>query len=173
MTLRYPATPDVGHILVAVDPGKHYCGVALGWAGSGDNARIGMYVAGKVPSHKVRDWADANYEHQDTLFWVAETPQKYKTRRSTHRDLDALEAVLASLPPLVARWTPMEWKRNTPKAAHHARVWEALTGFDEQRRMWGHWHGPDESHDVRDAIALWLFAVGRLGPGGPDPVLSK
>lgn len=101
--------------------------------------------------------------------WLLEAPQNYERFGVAHRDLDRLRAVLKAVEREVRaaggtarRIRPAAWKGNVPKAVHHARTKAALA--------------PEEvavaypkgvyDHNVLDAVALGLFAVGRARRGG-------
>lgn len=88
---------------------------------------------------------------------------------------------------------PSEWKGNTPKPPHHARMWEALSpaertllggvrthkailaackrgAADRWRKPGARYYRKSElpagiSHDILDAAALALFALGRIRKG--------
>lgn len=96
-------------------------------------------------------------------------------------------------PACITEYRPNEWKGNTPKPAHHARMWEALTpaermllggretlfaiyvacergAKDRWRKPGGTYYRKSElpkgiSHDILDAAALALFALGRIKKG--------
>lgn len=101
--------------------------------------------------------------------WLLEAPQNYERFGVAHRDLDRLRAVLKAVERearaaggTARRIRPATWKGNVPKAVHHARTEAALA--------------PEEvavaypkgayDHNVLDAVALGLFAVGRARRGG-------
>lgn len=97
----------------------------------------------------------------------------------------------------ITEYRPTEWKRNTPKPAHHARMWLRLS--PSERRLLGgaktyaaikaackrgaadRWRKPGAryyraselptvggvkiTHDILDAAALALYAVGRIPRG--------
>jgi len=100
-------------------------------------------------------------------------------------------------PARITEYRPSEWKGNTPKPAHHRRMWDSLT--DSERTLLGgaktlaaidaaclrgardRWRKPGStyyrarefptvngvkiSHDILDAAALALYALGRIRRG--------
>ena len=107
------------------------------------------------------------------LVIMAEKPKKRKHQRSKHRSVEKLDGMLRAVrryfkPAVWVTALPEKYKAQTPKRIHHARAWLALTP-DEQahaelRQL--NPNGASYQHDAADAIALWLWAVGRLGVGG-------
>lgn len=94
---------------------------------------------------------------------------------------------------VITEYRPSEWKGNTPKPPHHARMWEALSPAERtllggvrthrailaacKRGATDRWRKPGAryyrkselpagiSHDILDAAALALFALGRIRKG--------
>ena len=161
-------------MLCCVDPGKRVSGVSL-WFVDAHGATLGSADVVKcasgspaVMARQIVAWATTDavgWRPSAQLVFALEVPQHYATQTATGRGVDALEVVIEELGRLlgdrvVARWLPFEWKRNTPKKIHHARMRGALTSGE-----WANIKAPGD-HNCRDAVALGLFAVGRLGRGG-------
>ena len=103
--------------------------------------------------------------------WTLEAPVNYERFGVAHRDLDRLRAVLRSVEAAVRkaggtarRVRPAAWKGNVPKAVHHARARAALAPEEVAVA----YPGGKYDHNVLDAVALALWALGRLGRGGTD-----
>ena len=148
--------------LVAIDPGKRACGVAFFGA-------LGRLLACATVPDPV-GWA-RHFERVSRLpapvRFVSEVPVRYAAQRATLRGVasleDRVEQIRAELgSQLVQTWTPSAWKGNVPKAAHHHRV-SAVLDARELDVFWA------SDHNARDAVALGLFALGRVGRGGVTP----
>lgn len=148
--------------LVAIDPGKHRCGVAL-FAASGT-----LVAAANVPDPVA--WA---IEPRLCALaplprgYVLEVPQTYAYKRITRRGVESLEQRIAELedrlgPAILATHRPGEWKGNVPKKAHHRRVEALLSPAEVAIFRAG-------DHNARDAVALGIFSLGRSGRGGAAP----
>lgn len=103
--------------------------------------------------------------------WMIETPQNYDTFGAAHKDLDRLRATVASIEAHAKRsrgkvsfTKPFSWKGNLPKPIHHRRIYAVLT--DEERAMLAPVESAGYDHNVYDAVALGLWAAGRVGRGG-------
>lgn len=160
--------------LVSIDPGVYSCAVAVWKACNGPlgTSEPVLYGAGlSTPS-------DASRTSLEVLTLieslgaslapvVIETPVKYATRRSTHKDVERMLVVVRELksayPP--ASWrevSPFAWKGNTPKGIQAARILSALSKEEHDAVTW-----PKKSlrHNVIDAIGIGLWHTGRLGRG--------
>jgi len=160
--------------LVSIDPGVYSCAVAIWKAPSGPlgTREAVLYGAGlSVPSY-------ASQTPLEVLSFIEslgaslapviiETPVKYATRRSTHRDVERMlvvvRALRAAYPP--SSWfevSPFGWKGNTPKGIQAARIISALSKDEHDAVTW-----PKKSlrHNVIDAIGIGLWHTGRLGRG--------
>lgn len=152
--------------VAAIDPGKHRCGVALGV--DGIVTVVGWVASSDVPG-LVASWAP------DVV--IMENPKDYVGFAVAHKDLASLRAVLAAVQKKlrgtgakVQKVTPSEWKGNVPKPIHHARV-ENVLRDDERFVTVPHGKVGDTvytagGHNAWDALALLLYAQGRVGRGG-------
>jgi len=164
--IRYE-NPPVDHVLCAIDPGKNACGVSLWsvkyndfgvetkltWCGlvkekSGDPLKL----AAKIIQLK---------KTPEFFVYYAEDPQFYSLKRKPHEDLKSLKRVLDHLEREGARpffkIKPVKWKGNLPKKIHHERILRLLTRPEIKM--------VPVDHNVRDAVALGLYALGRTGRG--------
>lgn len=141
--------------LIAVDPGKHACGVA--WFGS-----RGQLISAELRPHTLvlpdlpSGWAQ-----------VCEKPKVYTRERSKADPKDLIDLAIAA-----GRMTangkctytePAAWKGQVPKEIHHARVLKELDASEAvlwERISQG--IAARLSHNVLDAIALGLHTLGRL-----------
>ena len=162
MRARYDGPAE--HVLVAVDPGVHHCGVAVGLV-----TRDGMILlhADRVDRGEYGSTAGALDAYVDEhtegfasldVAWVHERPVRYRGKRAAGTDIDDLIAVLDEMPEPARQWSPHEWKGNVPKDVHHERLRGALSE-NEARHVVG-------DHNAWDAVGLWLYAVGRVKRGG-------
>ena len=176
--LREPWSTAPG-LLLSVDPGATYCGCAA-WVdgvlvgvervvGSGRARGRGVdpaALARKVWAWWVETVRDPLLQHPEA-YLVVEDQQDYPGRGARTADLDRLRAVvrhLAIVPPhRELRPRPGAWKAGVPKAVHHRRALAAL--WPTERRTISE-AGRLDDGDVLDAVALGLWAVGRLGRGG-------
>ena len=185
MTRPLKYTPPTGagpHVLATIDPAGDGGGLALGSVevtpdgvvatlsgacrvsgyANPRAAAVGVGLAiGHVPNARKR------------LAVVVERPKKRRDQRAKHRAVELLQDVLTSIkrrikPAVWVGYYPEQWKASVPKEIHHRRAWVVLT--DAEREVPALWalnpDGPHYQHDTADAIALWLWAVGRLGRGG-------
>ena len=104
---------------------------------------------------------------------VVEKPKRRQNQRAKFRALEKLDAVIDAV-----RWRlrgaafravyPEDYKRSVGKGIHHRRALAMLTD-DERALPLAGMLDPDHvdyQDDAGDAIALWLWATGRLGTGG-------
>jgi len=168
--------------IAALDPGKHLSGLAVGHV----SERATLTWAGAVRWHggpggaslQAATMAVAVFlqaeRHAEVwpVVWSWERPLRYPTRRATHHGVQDLESVLEDLALEISRatfhergpvYTPGQWKGQVPKPIHHARVRAELSAMEA-----GNIETPDD-HNTWDAVALWLFTVGRLTRGGATP----
>lgn len=103
--------------------------------------------------------------------WTIETPQNYATFGVAHADLDRLRATVQSIEHhakgikgKVTFTKPFSWKGNVPKQIHHRRVHALLT--EAEQALLSPVGSKQYDHNVYDAVALGLWAVGRVGRGG-------
>ena len=154
-------------VLVSVDPGKRRCGVAvwvdgvLAWAGLvavRTTARM-VWTANRMAC-AVRD---AVLAHGGAgAVWVVEDQVDYPGQGAKQSDLDSLRAVVRSLRAVsdsLSTVRPSEWKGNVPKPVHHRRVRAVLSSAELGRLS-------SLDLDTLDAVALGLWALGRVGRGG-------
>lgn len=167
-------TPTVTPILVSIDPGVHSSALAVWYAPTSgfETSRGILYRAGLSTPCGGSQGATGVFDLLAS--WgasqapvVIEVPVKYPTRRSTHRDVERMLAVVrelkAAYPP--ASWfevSPFGWKGNTPKGIQGARILSALTKVEHDAVTW-----PKKAlrHNVVDAIGIGLWRLGRLGRG--------
>lgn len=149
-------------ILVAIDPAAVRFAFAVG---TPDALLACAYATGVEDIPHLSE--DADYR------WLLETPRKYQNFGVAHRDLDRLARTVSGL----RRWAegcghvvettyPGAWKGNVPKHIHHQRLLRTLTSAeqallpDRPRPDMGY------SHDVYDAVGIYLFLARRTGRGG-------
>lgn len=146
-------------VTIAVDPAAR----GFAWA---------RYVRGRLTACGSATVKDLPVLFQDIgAEWIIETPQNYGTFGVAHRDLDRLretvrkiEAYAGSTGCSVQFTKPFSWKGNVPKGVHHRRVFVVLT--EGEQGVAGPAEGPKYDHNVYDAVALGLWASGRVGRGG-------
>lgn len=172
--------------VLAVDPGVRYAAAAL--FVDGRLVRAALLPGGDRPAGDL-DRGPATTRHAAAVgravaAWLGPAPaglevwvelaQAYAHRTATHANVTRLRRTAAEVFRAVKlgradvtrhEVTPGAWKGQVPKHVHHARVLELLDAT-ERRRAAGH------DHNVLDAIALGLFALGRTGRGGTRPVTS-
>ena len=147
--------------VVAVDPGKHRCGVAvfldgeLAFAGTTRTAATPALVASRI-LEAVRRAVTCPRE----AIWVVERPVRYARQRESHVNLDALDASIHALRLKVpeAKWVelhPSEWKGQLPKRVSRDRT-RAKLAWGERSAV-----DPRANHDAWDAISIGLFHLGR------------
>lgn len=146
--------------LVAIDPGKRICGLAVFVDGV-------LVSAGEPrPVDVVRTaMAVLLINDVDTEDWVAETPQNYPGERAKEEDLETLRRVLANIEisagVKLKRHKPRAWKGQVPKEIHHERIRAALT--ESERALVD---ALPRTRDALDAVGLGLFVLGRTKAGG-------
>lgn len=156
--------PKVSHHLCTIDPGKRACGVAM-W--SVDKGQSTLEWAGLVsqrdanPIKLARKILDIKNKIGGVFVFYVEDPQLYAHKRTTHRDLGSLKKVISALQSEGARpmhkAKPVQWKGNVPKTIHHDRMKKHLRPIELKL--------VPKDHNVLDAVALGLFALGRTGKG--------
>ena len=103
---------------------------------------------------------------------VTERMHKRAGQSLFDKDLERVEACRLAIPGLLGRkgytktYNPTQWKGNTAKKIHHARVRAVLS--PEELLLWD-----GASHDAKDAIAIGLFHLGRILRGGAAPGEKK
>jgi len=165
---------DAAACLVSIDPGVHACAVVAWVAPTSSPTASGVTLyrgalttpcgAAETPLQVLElleAWGFAGAPV------CVEVPVKYPTRRSTHKDIDALLGVVAGIRGAypVDRFfgvTPFAWKGNTPKGIQASRILSAITQAEHDAVSW-----PKKSlrHNVIDAIGIGLWKLGRLGRG--------
>ena len=147
--------------VLAIDPG-----IDAGWA---------LFVEGRLT-----DCGMGNLPEPSTLppvcLVIAERPHIHRGTRNPD-DIVTLAIDLGMrLRPyrdagkIVDTYLPVQWKGNVPKEIHHPRVMRALTVqelatvarvFEAKRTARAWLVPPGKQHNVKDAIGLGLFGVGR------------
>lgn len=173
-------------MLLAIDPGLRHCGYAVFYGGrlvaaglvrSPDHDNRGP-VAWLAMATAVVDELDRQklpMESGDEL--VLEGQQVYQTGKLAGKmgadanDLLELSGVCGALAALYAGLTvqdfrrvmPAQWKGTTDKAICQLRVSKRLSDSEAMAISWPGKAGKDSSlaHNVYDAIAIGLWAVGR------------
>jgi hypothetical protein len=146
--------------LVAIDPGKHICGLAVFVDGV-------LTYAGEPASWHVTNTAVAVLlaNGVDTEEWVAETPQNYPGQKAKEIDLESLREVLRRIEingmVKLRRYKPRAWKGQVPKEIHHRRIRLALR--EPECRIVD---ALPRTRDAMDAVGLGLFVLGRTKAGG-------
>ena len=144
---------------VAVDPGCE----AMGWAIFHDHELVHCGLArGKSWYDTARDLPTV-VKHVDLL--VVEHPQHYPKSPVDPNTLIKLgfnlgAAAVHFRPVKIVTPTPREWKGQTPKDIHNARVLRKLNDLERER-----FRGVtivSLQHNVLDAIGLGLWSLGRL-----------
>lgn len=129
-------------MIIAIDPGKKHCGVALRWGPLGDlrlaySEGEGVELARSVRHTCVRLACDAGAPHFAPLRGltvVLEQMHHSRDRRESNaNDLIAVASTGAFvagylMPEHIAWVTANEWKGSTPKAIDHARTLRTLAG---------------------------------------------
>jgi hypothetical protein len=165
---RYPK-PPVDHVLCTIDPGKRACGVAL-WdvTGTGSTLRwCGLVEQKDGNPHKLVSKIIRLKKNADFFVYYVEDPQLYVLNRKPHDDLKSLKKVVATLEQEGARplyrIRPVKWKGNLPKPIHHERVLRVLSAKEKK--------SVPKDHNVIDAVALGLYALGKTGRGAVEHAL--
>lgn len=138
-------------MLVAVDPGVHASGLAV----FTDGLLSAAYYTGDPT---VLDWVPADAKV------IVELPQVYRHGKGDPNDLVDLAFAAGRITrrfELVATTRPGQWKGQTPKAVHHARVRKALLPAEEDVLARAQ-VARAKAHNVLDAVALGLWRLGRL-----------
>lgn len=132
----------------SIDPGVAYFAEAT-WSGT-DLAAVGVYPLDEVPQLLLE-------------LAVIEKPQVYRHARARNADIVDLAmsaARLAARFEHVVWYLPREWKGQVPKAIHHERIKEALTG--PERLLVSGWNKSEREH-IWDAIGLGLYHMQKEG----------
>ncbi len=178
---RYRA-PATNHILATVDLGARRCGVSA-WRVEVDRRPAGQLIAAEHElTVEIVPWVIIRARgiqppRQWPIYWVIEVPHLRGDARAQHRGVEALleardriraDAITAKARAGWKETRPAPWKGNVPKEVHHRRAFEAMT-VEEVAVLGGHQLNPNSAtyqHDTADAIALGLWALGRVGRGG-------
>lgn len=147
-------------MLFAVDPGVEQCAVA-----EFEDGRLwAVYFRSEALLNR-----GALGEHAPEPECICELPEQ--RGRSTNIDMSDLinltwagSRVCANLPTETVK--PSAWKGQTPKKIHHKRMEAALTPEERivLRNCLLKVPGPVQ-HNLKDAVALGLWKLGRLGRG--------
>ena len=104
--------------------------------------------------------------------WVLEAPKDYVRFGVAHPALEGLRLKLRTVREFakargerVKTYTPSAWKGNVPKVVHHRRCWAVLHPR-ERTILRGAPNQRGYEHDIHDAVALGLTALGRVRRGG-------
>jgi hypothetical protein len=161
-------------LLVSIDPGVYSCAVAAWEAptSSLETPHGTLYRAALSAPCEASQTAQAVLEMIEG--WgcqqapvCVEVPVKYGTRRSTHKDVERMLEVIATIqraysPHLYFAVSPFAWKGNVPKGIQGSRILSALTKAEHDVVCW-----PKNSlkHNLVDAIGIGLWRLGRLRRG--------
>jgi hypothetical protein len=148
-------------VLLAIDPGKRAVGWSL-WTGEA------LYGAGYQPFDNLcvlRSWLVAKFPSKI----VIEKPQVYPGARAKGDpndivDLAIIVGACASILSDARVVYPGQWKGQVPKTVHHARAISKLGTIERDFfvKTLQDVH-KTKQHNVYDAVALGLWALGRLG----------
>lgn len=153
--------------LVALDPAKRRCGIALFRHGR-------LYCTCTIKTRKadalpgaVLGWVELQTGIlPGKLKWVAETPAIYERDTASRPKLAGLFDLIRSIEHqgiLVERITPpSRWKGNISKTATKHRVLKQLHNFERDRML-------DREEDTFDAVGLGLWYLGRVTRGLVPP----
>lgn len=147
----------------AVDLGAHRSGVALYAYTKGDDEDPTELVwCGLLDNDTLIEEAQvhARLSGSRVDFWVCETPQAYRRRRSTHNGVRALKEALRAIQEenpgeKFLETLPREWKGQVPKVVHNQRVLNALSHVEREKIV--------HNHNVIDAVGIGLWFCGRIG----------
>jgi hypothetical protein len=156
--------------LVAVDPGKTRCGLAV------FRDRVLIHASepekddsGSMAQILVKRAEGAIADPAQPVDWVSEVPQDYDGKSGRKDRLEDLREVVQTIilwrsdiamrP--VTLFRPQAWKGNVPKEAHHRRIVAALAPSEVAiiERL-------PRTRDALDAVGLGLFRLRRLDRGG-------
>lgn len=160
-------------MLFAVDPGVEQCGVALfssAWDERDARLMWVQFQPSKKPLLRLVNDAFGPVDLGGGLpECICELPeQRGRSTNVRMSDIIALtwagSRVCANLPAETVR--PSVWKGQVPKAIHHKRMEAALTP-EERIVLQNCLRGVAKSvqHNLKDAVALGLWKLGRLGRG--------
>lgn len=168
-------------MLLAIDPGLRHCGYSL-FDTAGELLQAGLLrnsetkergpVAWVAMAIAFQQWANGRTDFVSHL--VLEGQQVYQTSKLAGKigadanDLIELSGVCGALAASfdlaeVRRVMPSEWKGTTDKTICQLRVSKRLSDSEAMAISWPGKAGKDSSlaHNVYDAIAIGLWAVGR------------
>ena len=171
---HHASPPIIG---ASLDPGKWKMGLAI----STDGALAAAGAVRVEPPWTVHRAVMAVLDSVERAgfaptTWTIEEPRVYRGRgeAAQKEDVKALQGVarrlkkeLVPLGTTVRLYAPHAWKGNVPKDVHHRRIAKYLNRRETlllQQDFRG--EGGDARLDVWDAVALELFALGRVGRGG-------
>ncbi len=147
-------------MLIAVDPGVHQCAVA--WFNHGR-----LWEAG-FRTEAIIHLMGPNHPAAPTC--ICELPEQ-RGRSTNIRMSDIINLtwagarVCANLPTETVR--PSVWKGQVPKKIHHERMAAALCPSERiVLRNALQNIAPGLQHNIKDAVSLGLWKLGRLGRGG-------
>jgi hypothetical protein len=181
---RIPRPAPAPHVLVTIDPGKRASGVAT-WLVNTTHPNGLLVAANHIPLAVLLSWSRNN---TFPVAWMIEAPHRRGPDDHAHKSgVEALKRVVDGIhkiaklkrPRTITMVRPSGWKGGVPKRVHHERVFGALRpeeiadgggsaldpsniGDTQWTQIRAHAYQPD----VADAIALGLWALGRVGRGG-------
>ena len=149
--------------LVALDPAKRRCGVAVFCEGR-------LLIAGTLHTKRAADLPGVIFERVRSWtgrplavpVWVVEAPVVYARARAREKDLQGLVALIDRIEARVGYVThitpPSIWKGNVSKRATKHRVRKRLEPSELDGML-------DDSEDTFDAIGIGLWYVRRVNRG--------
>ena len=145
--------------MLSVDPGA-----CTGWAYWRSNKLVSCGVSSPEAFRQVVPPEAFN----TSKLGVIELPQVYKVSKAPPKDIIRLavrvgiltEKMLAGGIPEVIELCPTTWKGQTPKEIHHARIFNALSGAEQEVvRVCGKAIAPSLRNNMLDAVGLGLYKV--------------
>lgn len=162
---------------ICIDPGKRAVAVSMS---EGQNIIKAGMVTGKFPENCVDPliMGDLLFRSLVMTYGTADELHIERPMYEAHRktsvnmqdvlDLSVVVGCFNTCASKVFSHTPMSWKGSVPKDVHHGRIAKhmLLGGTPREREIWTTFSEFKKDHNVRDAIALNLFAIGRVKRGG-------
>ena len=151
-------------MIIAIDPGKHECGLAAVHAGALLWAGLARRGAGEDMAQVAVDMLFEALRIPDGFELVMEKPQIYtdQHRKGSQEPLIDLAIILGRITGLLthswdfvqAFYEPGQWKGQVPKPIHHARLKARLTVIQPKWTEHVAWPIKTLQHNVLDAIGL-------------------